>query len=165
MVVSVTASNLCKDAIYQKATLDSWVAWSGIETNYSQAGGEVRLHPAATNQLSQFFRGTRIFHPQATTHPVAGHTIVLDNFSNPITLAPTEGGGGTCTFSTNSGSITEWGFEPAYCGYYFYTDIHLYLSLDFHYTTATSGTYDGFYWNSGWTALAEQPFTDTPPAE
>ncbi len=162
LVVSVVASNLCKDAVYEKETLASWIDWTGIETNYWQTGGEVWSAPATTNQATQFFKGTRIFHPQATTALIAGHTIVLDNFSNPIHLSPTDDRKGTCSFGGDSGNITEWGFDPAYCGFYFYTDIYLYLSLDFHYTTSTNGTYDGSYWSDGWQPLSEQPFTDSP---
>jgi len=165
VVASVVASNLCKDAVYEKATLDPWITWSGIETKYSQTGEGTRVFPAATNQASQFFQGTRIFHPQATTAIIAGHALVLDNASNPIYLNPVDGGTGTCSFGGSPGNITEWGFEPAYCGFYFYTDIGLYLSLDFHYTSPTNGTYSGSYWNSEWIPLAEQPFTDTPPAQ
>ena len=169
-VVSVVASNRCKDAIYQKATLDSWVAWSGVETNYSQAGGETRLYPAATNQPAQFFQGVRIFHPLATTNEVAGHTLTLSYSSSyTIVLQPAAGGGGSCSLNDNPGSISDWGFDDAYCGFYFKTSLMWPLSLDFVYTTPTSGNFDGFYhyyhqdggyWE--WVPMSGT-FTDTPP--
>lgn len=164
LVVSVTTSKLCKETVYEKETLDSWISWSAVGTNYWQGGGEVWSAPTATNQPTQFFRGTRVFHPQATTNLIAGHTLILDNFPNPIHLSPTGDGKGTCSFDGTSGNITEWGFEPAYCGFYFYTDIMPPLSLDFHYTTTTSGSYDGFYYYDniyGWQPLSGT-FTDSP---
>lgn len=158
-VVSASSASLSKDALYQKATLDSWVDWTGIETNYWQTGNSGWTAAVATHQTSQFFKGIRIFHPQASTATLAGHTLTLGN----LILQPTAGGGGSAFYDGSPRDIYAWGFEPAYSSYYFDIEGLIPLSFEFDYATPSNGAYVGFakYSASGWQPISG-PFTDSP---
>lgn len=160
VVASVTIANLCKQTVYEKETLSDPTTWSVIGTNYWQVGGGTWVTPIATNQPTQFFCGTRVYHPLATTRLIAGHTLEITFGLNEIILNPTAKGGGTSALNGTPGSITSWSFDPSYCGYIFITDIMAPLSLDFEYETSTNGVFSGFYYSNGWQPMSG-PFTDT----
>jgi hypothetical protein len=158
-----------KQMVYERKDLVDG-SWNSLTNGYWQEAGKIWTAPLATNQPSQFFRGIRVFYPQATTNLIAGHTLTLfPNGDEIIELQPTEGGKGSAKRGENSGVISYWGFDTAYCGYYFYTDVYWTLALDFHYETPTSGSFDGFlhYWDSDYNTWRWWPysgsFTDSAP--
>ena len=163
-VVAAT-SNQCEQTVYSSTNLNDW---EFSEQQYSREYGGDWAVPVSTNVTTEFFRGVRVFYPQAATNEIVGHTLTLSLGADTIVLQPEAGGVGSCFYSYNgnSGEITKWRFEPAYCSYFFETTILVDLSFEFHYSTPSNGTYDGFYKHPdpayGWQPISGT-FTDTPP--
>lgn len=149
--------NYCEQVLFSSTNLTQWAEWL---TQYSQqASGDWEVSVPATKDC-EFYKGVRVHYPLATTNEIAGSSFTLTLGSDIIILQPEEDGG-SCSYNGDTGTITSWEFDSAYCGFLFYTDILVPLSLDFNFSSSSNGMYEGAYYNSGWNPISG-PFIAQP---
>jgi len=170
MEVSAVASNQCEQKIYRSIDLSSW---SPVATQYWSAAEGSWSVPVATNSPSAFFKGTRVYCPQAVPGlvlDVTGHHLEFERVDDSalITFDLEEGGGGTCNIIGNPDTITSWAWHPSTYLFYFQVSTAGGYTLLFqvYYGGPANWAWEGFYYSAGqWNYMGNWAFTDTPPAE
>ncbi|MDF7823201.1 peptidylprolyl isomerase [Pontiellaceae bacterium B12227] len=112
--VAAVNSNQCAQFIFSSTNLFDWT--SGAQ-NYSPIGGAKLSLEIASNQASGFYRGARVFYPQASTvfSNLEGRDIFFYQEAYTLDFSPEAGGLGTCDIAGTPDTITyweEWTSEP-----------------------------------------------------
>jgi hypothetical protein len=164
MAVGSSTSNQWEIQIFSSLDLANW-APSGEK--YFPVKTEDWMQTTSINLPTEFFRGTRVFYPQAVTNfsDVSDHTLSFTNETDQFVFVPAADGGGECTISGTQDMLSfwaEWTSEP-YLGRIVF-DPESYVP--FQFLLSPSGVCNGYYWSNGvWNSMGSFVFTDTPPAE
>ena len=160
-------SNQCEQIIYGSTNLIDWV---GIEKNYWSLADETWTVSSATNQVREFFRGSRVFYPQAIpglATDVAGHQLKFTKNAEQLIFNPQAGGKGTCTLWGTPDQITSWNWWPSLRVVTFkvYTAGGRSFAFQIYHGSPDNGKWNGYKDYPSWNYMEEWNYTDTPPSE
>jgi len=166
MGVVAATSNQCEQMIHSSTNLSDWALSS--QKYWPSANGQ-RFVSVATNLPARFFRGVRIFYPQAIpglSTDITDHQLEFTQGTNSIVFHPQTGGVGSCTVSGTPDEIISWEWHPDIRTVYIQVWTALGYNLVFQINNGVpgNGNWDGYYYNSGWNYMGEWSFTDTPPS-
>ena len=153
VVATATQPIKCEQSMYSTSDLSDGLWDTLVNKTYWQTEQPNWSTTVPPSVKTKFFKGVRVFYPQATTNLIAGHRLTLIDFdtaNSTIILEPAAGGGGissyTTTVNSENGTISMWELYPSKCGYFFDTNIIKDLVLNFHHTSTTNGTFNGHYY-------------------
>ena len=167
ITVHAATSNQCELTIYNSTNLTAWTAYA---SDYWPAASGDWAVPTSTNLKSEFFRGTRIFHPQVVDDSVfseiENHTLSFTNEVDSFIFTPMAGNAGTCSINGDFDSLVFWAdwTTGPYPGQVVFDSTWY---VPFKFTLSPSGLCRGYYYDyydSRWNYMGEFIFTDTPPS-
>ena len=160
--VSVATSNQCELTVHSSTNLQEW---SSFDQHYSPVKGADWSIPISASYDAQFFKGTRVFYPQAVVafSDVENHTLIFSNADNTLIFVPEADEAGTCNINDSPGTISfweEWTSEPYLGRIVFEASGYI-----FQFLLVPDGTCSGYNWNGYiWVNIGEYDFSDTPPS-
>jgi len=161
-------TNQCMISVYGSTNLSDWAL--GYKNYWPTGSNDLNLLVSPPRE-KEFFRGTRVFYPQAHTNlpaDVEGHTLNVSTTVGDFEFLLLPGGVGNYIYGGNPGTIYHWDWltTPYYDLYVVTSDVFP-LWFSFSYTSSTNGTCSGHYYNYNLIPPAWVPFagifSDTPP--
>ncbi len=107
ITVCAAYSNQCGFSVFASTNLSDWNRSSS--GYWSSATNDWHM-PASTNRASEYFRGARVYYPQAVTwfSNLEGHHVFFSQGTNVLLFAPVAGGTGTFDIAGRQDSLTYW---------------------------------------------------------